>query len=134
MTAASVRDQPKRSFKRSAAIAIPNRIEVSRSEAIGALGGRQIGGALTCCFNCVRFGAGARGDRPTPTAGAPLPRECGRMGFSGTTAAAWARAYGCDRRVAACQQLVGPRAKFIVIRELDGMGGVGRAARAKLAE
>ena len=50
VTAASVRDQPKRSFKRSAAIAIPNRIEVSRSAAtgaIGALGGRQIGGALT---------------------------------------------------------------------------------------
>jgi hypothetical protein len=36
--------------------------------------------------------------------------------------------------VAACQQLVGPRAKFTVIRELDGMGGAGRAARAKLAE
>ena len=65
---------------------------------------------------------------------AALPRECGRMGFSGTTAAAWARAYGCDRRVAACQQLIGPRAKFIVIRELDGMGGARRAARAKLAE
>lgn len=65
---------------------------------------------------------------------AALPRECGRMGFSGTTAAVWPRAYGDDRRAAACQQLVGPRAKFIVIRELDGMGSVGRAARAKLAE
>ena len=38
VTAASVRDQPKRSFKTSAAIAIPNRIEVSRSAATGAIG------------------------------------------------------------------------------------------------
>ena len=31
-------------------------------------GARQIGGALTCCFNCFRFGAGARGS-PYPCSG-----------------------------------------------------------------